>query len=153
MLRLIGRKSMHKLFFEEAIAQARKASARNEIPIGAVLVKDGAIIASAFNETERQGHFLAHAEVLCIQRATKKLGTKYLNDCELFVTLEPCKMCRAAAALSRIKSVFYLTKSIKFGTSGSGYQKPRIRKKTSRHTQEATQILSTFFKTKRNKKR
>ena len=90
-------------FFLAALREAKKADKKNEVPIGAILVKEGKIISKSFNETEKRNSFLAHAEMLCIEKACKKLRTKYLNNCELYITLEPCQMCFAAAKLSRAR--------------------------------------------------
>jgi tRNA(adenine34) deaminase len=87
---------MNKLFFfGEALKLAKRAGARDEIPIAAVLVKEGKIIARAYNQTEKKKSFLAHAEILCLQKAAKFLKSKYLDGCSLYITLEPCKVCEA----------------------------------------------------------
>ncbi len=136
-------------FFSAALRLATRASKKNEVPIGAVLVKDGEIIAKSFNQTEARGNFLAHAEMLCIQRATKILGSKYLNGCELYVTLEPCLMCLTAAKLSRVEKIFFLLKSPKFGSRGKAYFKTKRRKSSSGLTPSAVALLQAFFKRKR----
>lgn len=136
-------------FFERALDQAAKASKKNEIPIGAVLVKNGELVAVAHNKTESRGSFLAHAEILCIQAATKKLNSKFLNDCEIFVTLEPCLMCHAAASLSRIKAIHYLASSKTFGRKRKAYSRLKVSKSKSRMTLRAAELLQAFFKNKR----
>jgi tRNA(adenine34) deaminase len=128
---------------------ARRGLRAKEIPIGAVLVKSGEVISTAHNSTEKRNLFLAHAEMLCIEQATKKLKTKFLYDCELYVTLAPCKMCLAAARLSRIKSIHYLAPSKKFGSRGPGYFKTRLVRSRSQLTQQAIDLLRDFFKDKR----
>lgn len=112
-------------------------------------MKDGKIIARAHNQTEKKKTFLAHAEMICIQRACKKLNSKYLTGCDLFVTLEPCLMCRTAAKLSRIKNIYYLTKSEKFGSRGPGYFKSKNRRITSPLTQRSVDLLQDFFRQRR----
>lgn len=136
-------------FFEAALRQAAVAHDKNEVPIGAVIVKDGKIIAKAYNQTEKKRSFLAHAEILAILSASKKLKSKYLNGCELFVSLEPCMMCRFAARLSRIESIHYLLASEKFGRRGPGYRKIKVRNKKSPMTQRAKEILQSFFSNRR----
>lgn len=138
-------------FFLEALKEAKKAAEKNEVPIGAVLVKDGKIIARACNQTERRGQFFAHAELLCLERASKKLRSKYLVNCELYVTLEPCRMCRYAAALSRIASIHYLLSSKKFGARGPGYSKSSIRRHRHALSNETLSLLQSFFRTRRSK--
>lgn len=95
------------LFMKEAIKEAKKAKAIDDVPIGAVIVKDGRIIARSYNKREKLKDATAHAEVLAIQKACKKLDNWRLDDCTLYVTLEPCPMCAGSAILSRIKKVVY----------------------------------------------
>lgn len=142
-------KQDRRIYFIEALRQASKAATRNEVPIGAVIVKDGQILAKAHNSTERQTAFTAHAEMIAIQRAAKKLKSKYLNDCEIYVTLEPCQMCRYAARLSRLKQIHYLVPSVKFGRKGSAYSKIKVRRCRSSLTQPAKELLGSFFSKKR----
>lgn len=139
-----------KDFFERALFLARRAARTDEVPIGAVLVKEGRIIAEASNATEARGRFTAHAEMLCIERATKKFNTKHLNGCTLYVTLEPCPMCRAALQLSRIDQVHFLLRSEKFGRKGKALRRIRIRKlRSGELTQCAQALLQDFFSRKR----
>lgn len=90
---------------EEALKEAYKAS--GEVPIGAVLVYQNKIVARAHNLVETEGCALNHAEFLCLQEGSKILKTKYLTECDLYVTLEPCAMCAGAIALSRIRRVYF----------------------------------------------
>ena len=90
-------------FMKEALLEARKAYKKLEIPVGAIIVKDGEIIARAHNVKEEKKDTTKHAEILAIQRASKKLDTWRLNDCEMYVTLEPCPMCAGAIIQSRLK--------------------------------------------------
>ena len=138
-------------FFQEALKQARLAADENEVPIGAVLVQNGKIVARARNQTEKLGTFTAHAEILVIQKASRKLKTKYLKDCELFLTLEPCMMCLFAARLARVKAVYFLTKSEKFGSHGPAYQKTAAFECELDLGETSKMILSFFFKKKRHK--
>lgn len=101
-----------------ALAEAEQAAALGEVPVGAVIAKDGEIIASAHNTRETEKNALHHAELLAIDTACKKLGGWRLWQCELFVTLEPCPMCSGAIINSRIKRVVYGAKDPKAGCCG-----------------------------------
>ncbi len=105
-------------FMIEAIAEARIAAAENEVPVGAVVVCNGEIIARAHNLTEKNQNPTHHAEMLAINRALKNLGAKNLAGCELYVTLEPCAMCIGACALSKIDKVYFGAYDTKSGACG-----------------------------------
>lgn len=98
---------MHNQFMLSAIAKAREAAESGEVPVGAVIVKDGRIIASAHNECEAEGNPLRHAEVLAIERAMSALGEARLTGCDMYVTLEPCAMCCGAISHARLKRVYF----------------------------------------------
>ena len=106
-------------FMKEALLEAKKAYKKLEIPVGAVIVKDGEIIARAHNIKEEKKDTTKHAEILAIQRASKKLETWRLNDCEMYVTLEPCHMCAGAIIQSRLKKIYIGTMDEKTGACGS----------------------------------
>lgn len=106
-------------FMRLAIEQARIAAALGEIPVGAVVVKDGQVIGRGYNRREVDSSATAHAEVLAIEDACKALGTWRLTDCDLYVTLEPCPMCAGAIINSRIRRVVYGVKDEKAGCCGS----------------------------------
>ncbi len=108
-------------FMREALKEAKKAYKKLEIPVGAVIVKDGEIIAKAHNQKETKLDTTKHAEILAIQKASKKLGAWRLLDCEMYVTLEPCSMCAGAIINSRIKKVYIGTSDEKTGAVGSVY--------------------------------
>ena len=110
---------MQEFFMREALKEAKKAYNKLEIPVGAVIVKDGEIIARAHNIKEKKKDTTKHAEILAIQKASKKLETWRLNDCEMYVTLEPCPMCAGALIQSRIKKVYIGTMDEKTGACGS----------------------------------
>ena len=110
---------MQEFFMREALKEAKKAYKKLEIPVGAVIVKDGEIIARAHNIKEEKKDTTQHAEILAIQKASKKLETWRLNDCEMYVTLEPCPMCAGALIQSRIKKVYIGTMDEKTGACGS----------------------------------
>ncbi len=105
-------------FMIEAIAEARIAAAENEVPVGAVVVRNGEIIARAHNLTEKNQNPTHHAEMLAIESALKNLGTKNLAGCELYVTLEPCAMCIGACALSKVDKVYFGAYDTKSGACG-----------------------------------
>ena len=106
-------------YIRNALDLAREGARRNEVPIGAVVVRDGAIIAAAANRTIRDQDPTAHAEVLAIREAASKLDRWRLDDCTLYVTLEPCAMCAGAAVLARMKRVVFGAWDDKAGMAGS----------------------------------
>lgn len=106
-------------FMIEAFKEAKKAYSKLEVPVGAVIVKDNKIIARAHNLRETKTSSLAHAEVLCIEKACKKLNTWRLEGAQMYVTLEPCPMCAGALIQSRIDKVYIGAKDFKNGCVGS----------------------------------
>ena len=106
-------------FMKEALKEAQKAYEKLEVPVGAVIVKDGKIIARAHNQKETKKDTTKHAEMLAIQKASKKLESWRLIDCERYVTLEPCSMCAGAIINSRIKKIYIGTLDKKTGAAGS----------------------------------
>lgn len=110
---------MQKKFMGEALKEAKKAYKKKEIPVGAVIVKDNKIIARAHNLKELKNDTTKHAELLAIQKASKKLERWRLDDCEMYVTLEPCSMCAGALIQSRLKKVYIGTMDYKTGACGS----------------------------------
>jgi tRNA(adenine34) deaminase len=106
-------------FMREAIVEAKKAEAILEVPIGAVVVKDGKVIGRGHNLRETSNNATTHAEMIAIQQANRALGNWRLEDCQLYVTLEPCAMCSGAIVLSRIAEVYYGAKDPKGGTAGT----------------------------------
>ena len=106
-------------FMKEALKEAQKAYEKLEVPVGAVIVKDGKIIARAHNQKETKKDTTKHAEMLAIQKASKKLESWRLIDCEMYVTLEPCSMCAGAIINSRIKKIYIVTLDKKTGAAGS----------------------------------
>ncbi|MEG2459495.1 MAG: tRNA adenosine(34) deaminase TadA [Clostridia bacterium] len=94
-------------YMKKAFEEAKKAYEINEVPVGAIIVKDNEIIAKAFNKRENNQQCTAHAELLAIQKASKKMNSWRLDGCELYVTLEPCLMCAGTIMQARIKKVYY----------------------------------------------
>ncbi|MDR3646082.1 MAG: nucleoside deaminase [Candidatus Babeliales bacterium] len=151
-------KSNDLIFMQKALLQAQKAFDKNEVPVGAIIVApDGkTIISQAYNMVETKNSQTAHAEILAIARANKKLNSWRLEDCVLYVTLEPCSMCMGLILLSRIKTIFFATKSNIYGFKVDNcftfelYKCPIIIKEGLCQF-ESSELLRTFFKTKRNK--
>lgn len=146
-------------WMKEAIKQAKKAALKDEVPIGCVIVKDDQIIARAYNKREMKQCSTAHAEILAIEKACKKLGSWRLEDCDLYVTLEPCPMCSGAIIQSRIRNVIFGAYDPKGGCMGSNMNINDVR--GFNHypdieggilQDECSRLLKEFFKAKRKKK-
>ena len=106
-------------FMKEALKQAKQAYNKLEVPVGAVIVKDGKIIAKAYNQKECKNDTTNHAEILAIKKASKKLNSWRLIDCDMYVTLEPCSMCAGALIQSRVRKVYIGAQDAKTGACGS----------------------------------
>lgn len=106
---------MNKEFMKLAIIEAEKAAEKGEVPVGAVIVKDGEVISACHNQREEKQNALSHAEIEAINTACKKLGNWRLDECEMYVTLEPCPMCTGAIINSRIKTVIFGAYDSKMG--------------------------------------
>jgi len=115
---------MHEQMMLKALEQAKLAALGGDVPVGAVVVHHGEIIAKAHNEREKNGDPTAHAEVLAIQRAAKALGSRRLEGCTLYVTLEPCPMCAGAIAMSGVDRVYFGAYDPRMGCAGSVYALP-----------------------------
>lgn len=109
----------HNYYMKIALNEAEKAFVKGEVPVGAVIVKDGKVISKAHNQVEERGSVLFHAEILAIEEACKNLNNKYLDQCVLYVTLEPCSMCSGAILNSRISKIVFGADEEKTGTAGS----------------------------------
>lgn len=138
-------------FMNEALKEARKAFDADEVPVGAVIVADNKIIARAHNFTERLIDVTAHAEMQAITSAANAIGGKYLNDCTLYVTLEPCLMCAGALQWSHITKIIYGASDEKKGFSK--ISQPILHPKTTVIKgvleNECSKILKDFFQSKR----
>jgi tRNA(adenine34) deaminase len=143
-------------FMEIALEEAKRAAARGEVPVGAVLVKDGDVFAQDGNRTLELNDPTAHAEVLVIRAACEKLGSQRLTGCDLYVTLEPCQMCAGAISFARLRRVYYGAADEKGGAVDHGTR--FFCSPTCHHAPEvysgigeipAGNLLKLFFKTKR----
>ena len=139
-----------------ALKEAHKAKEKDEVPVGAIIVLNDVVIAKAHNLREHKQLPTAHAEIVAIEKAAKKLGTWHLDECDLYVTLEPCMMCIGAINQARIKNVYYGTRDDKFGAVDSMLSYKTI-KGMNKHPKteggilqrQCAEILSEFFKEKR----
>ena len=147
-------------FMEQALKEAEKAYKKLEVPVGAVIVKEGKIIARAHNQKEAKTDTTKHAEIIAIQKASKKLQSWRLIDCEMYITLEPCSMCAGAIINSRIKKIYIGAMDEKTGAAGSvlnlfeDYKfnhKVEVEKEVEKDKCE--KILKKFFKELRENKK
>ncbi|SFF35103.1 tRNA(adenine34) deaminase [Paenibacillus catalpae] len=143
-----------------AIEEAKKAEQIGEVPIGAILVKDGEIVGRGYNLREINHDPTAHAEMVAIREACERLGAWRLLDCTLYVTLEPCPMCAGAIVQSRVKRVVYGTGDPKAGCAGTLMnllQEPRFNHETELTSgilqTECAELLTNFFRNLRNKRK
>ena len=138
-------------FMKQALVQAKKAYDKNEVPVGAIIVCDNQIIARAHNYTEALNDVTAHAEMQVFTAAADYLGGKYLNECTLYVTLEPCVMCGGAAYWTQLKRVVYGAKDEKrgFSTLAHNILHPKTEVENGLLEAECSKLLSSFFKRKR----
>ncbi len=144
---------MPEKFMKEALKEAKKAYEKLEIPVGCVIVKDGKIIARGHNLKETKKDTTEHAEIIAIKKASKKLDSWRLLDCEMYVTLEPCSMCAGAIINSRIKKIYIGTMDEKTGAAGSVLNlfkdytfNHNVEVETGIMKQDCEKILKDFFK-------
>lgn len=158
MLFLYGDNMDKNDFMKIAIEEAKIAQQDGDVPVGAVIVRNGKIISQAHNMKEKRNNSINHAEILAISEACQKLNTWRLEDCEIYITMEPCMMCTGAIIQSRIKKIIYGTANYKFGYSEGVEQ--YINSKKSNHmpiiesgikSDECRKLIQSFFKDKRNK--
>jgi tRNA(adenine34) deaminase len=143
-------------FMDKALAQARAAGEAGEVPVGCVVVRDGAVIARAGNRTLTTRDPTAHAEIVAIREAASALGTERLDDCDLYVTLEPCAMCAAAVAFARIRRLYYgaadpkggaVENGVKFFASPTCHHRPEVYGGLAEA--DASALLKEFFQARR----
>lgn len=142
---------MDERFMREALREAAEACAEDEIPVGAVVTFGGRVIAKGHNMTERLNDPTAHAEMIAITAATEAMGGKYLNDCTLYVTVEPCPMCAAASAWAQIGRVVYGASDPKRGFTlfSPSLLHPKTAVLSGVLAEECGEIVSGFFRKKR----
>jgi len=140
----------------DALAEARAAREAGEVPVGCVIVRDGAVLARAGNRTLRERDPTAHAEMLAIRAAAAALGSERLTDCDLYVTLEPCAMCTAAISFARIRRLYYgaadpkggaVESGVRFFSSPTCHHRPEIYGGIGES--EAAALLQDFFRARR----
>lgn len=144
-------------WMQQALALARAGAALGEVPVGAVIVHEGQVIAACHNRVEADQDPTAHAEMLALKQAAAALGQKRLLDCDLYVTLEPCTMCAGALAHSRVRRVIFAAPDEKGGGIWHGakfFQQPTCHHRPevlqlAEYAAEAGQLLKDFFKAKR----
>jgi tRNA(adenine34) deaminase len=144
-------------YMSAALKEAKKAELENEVPVGAVIVYQNKIIAKAHNKREQMQSFHAHAEFLAMLKASKKIGSWRLEDCDVYVTMEPCQMCAGAMIQSRIKNLYYGANDPKAGAVGSVLNlleipfNHHINVYSGLMAKESQDLLKSFFKKLRDK--
>jgi len=154
-----GSLALDEQYVRNALDLAREAGKRNEVPVGAVIVREGALLAAAANRTIRDQDPTAHAEILAIREASSKLDRWRLDDCTLYVTLEPCAMCAGAIVLSRMKRVVFGAWDEKAGMAGSVgdlLRHPRLNHRPEVRAgvlqEECAKLLEDFFRSQRDER-
>lgn len=139
-------------FMHMALKEAQKAAAQGEVPVGAIVVTKKQIVAKAYNQTEMLNDATAHAEILAITSAMSYLGNKYLNECTLYVTLEPCVMCAGALKWAQLGRIVFAAEDRKHGFMKYGKEilHPKTKLEYGIYEQPCSEILTNFFKGKRN---
>ena len=150
---------MEEKYMKEALKEAKKAYDKLEVPVGAVIVREGKIIARAHNLKETKTDTTKHAEIMAIQKASRKLNSWRLIDCEMYITLEPCSMCAGAIINSRIKKIYIGTMDEKTGAAGSVLNlfkdytfNHKVEVESGILKEECENILKDFFKELRKNK-
>jgi tRNA(adenine34) deaminase len=142
---------------DDALAEARGAQAAGEVPVGCVIVRDGAVIARAANRTLRDRDPTAHAEILAIRQTAAALGSERLTDCDLYVTLEPCAMCAAAISFARVRRLYFgaadpkggaVENGVRFFSSPTCHHRPEVY--GGMGESEAAALLKEFFPVRRS---
>jgi len=140
-----------EFFMKQALLEARKASARDEVPVGAVIVSKGQVIARGHNLTETLNDATAHAEMQAFTAAANHIGGKYLNECTLYVTIEPCPMCAAASLWVQLGEIIYGAADPKRGysTIGPNLLHPKTKVRGGLLADECGTLMTEFFRKKR----
>ena len=136
-------------FMNLALKQALKAYKKQEVPIGAIVVKNGKIISKAYNKKENKQITTKHAEIIAIKRACKKLKTWHLDECEIYTTMEPCLMCYGAIEQSRISKIYYGLKNMNFGFKSKYNIETKLQVCECKISNEYIDYIKSFFKEKR----
>lgn len=151
---------MTEKFMKEALKEAKKAFLIDEVPVGCVITKDNKVIAKGYNKRESKKNCLLHAEIIAINKACKKLNSWRLDDCDIYVTLEPCPMCSGAIIQSRIKGLFYGASDFKTGACGGVFNmfdykfNHEVIVEKGIMLEECSNLIKDFFKNLRdNRKR
>jgi len=139
---------MEEKYIKILLKLSKKAYKKNEVPISCVLVKNNEIISKAYNKKNIKKNPLLHAEIICLQKAYRKLKRWNLNDCVLYVSLEPCDMCKKIIEESRIKSVYYILKK---GNITNKYTKTKYEQTYTMHKENYKEFIENFFKKLRKK--
>ena len=135
-------------YMEEAIRQAKKAMIKDEVPVGAVIVKNDKIISRAYNRKEHKKNAIMHAEIIAIDQACKKNKSWHLDDCTLYTTMEPCMMCCGAIIQSRIKKIVFIVENPNYGCIHL-LKNSKIIVIKEKNDKEIKKMLKMFFKKKR----
>ncbi len=147
-------------FMNQAFILAKKALSHDDVPVGAVIVCDGKIIARGENKVQKSKNPTLHAEIVAVNKACKKLGTKFLDCCDLYVTLEPCAMCATALSFARIKNIYFaatdekgggITTNARIFETDKHLWKPNIIQMPE-YADQSAKMLRDFFQKQRNKK-
>jgi tRNA(adenine34) deaminase len=148
--------SSQHIFMQEALKQAKLAAEQEEVPVGAVIVHDNRIIAKAHNQVEMLKDPTAHAEMIAITQAASAMSCKWLYECMMYVTIEPCSMCAGALVLARMKRVYYGAADSKTGACGSVFDilgnnqlNHRVEVSAGLMAEECGSLITGFFKGKR----
>ena len=148
-------------FMNQAFILAKKAYSHDDVPIGAVIVRDGKIIARGENRVQKDKNPTLHAEMVAVQRACKKMNAKFLDGCDLYVTLEPCAMCATALSFARIRNIYFaatdekgggITTNAKIFESDKHLWKPNIIQMPE-YAEQSAQMLREFFQKQRQNKK
>ena len=137
---------MNEYYMNIAIKEAKKAYKYEEVPVGAVIVKNNKIISKAYNKKEKTRNVIKHAEIIAISKACKKLKNWRLDDCEIYVTMEPCMMCCGAIEQSRIKKIIYGVKNENYGSTELLKNVEIISQVCEK---ECKELVQSFFKKRR----